>query len=103
MKKQLNGVDIKRINAHCEKHDRHESWCKTCVDYELDTLENENYSMGLRIAELEKQNAELVAENKRIRCCGNCEQDDGYCILSSYKMIECKCNNLKHWKRKEPK
>lgn len=57
------------------------------------------------IADLEERNAELVAENERLRCCGNCANDDcagGFDWSDKMEVnTDCTNNNFKHWQRKE--
>lgn len=73
-----------------------------------ESVEYEAQSAINRVIELEKENTELVAENERMRCCGNCENVDelGMCDIGDHDWIEkfeCINNNRKHWKREETK
>lgn len=74
----------------------------TRCHFEADTEDKQ------RIAELEKQNTELVAENERIwiehyGCCdcANKNEHGWGCALNKQK--ECIANSFCHWRRKETK
>lgn len=53
-----------RTPKHCDKHERHETWCTTCTAWDADALDDENDDLRRRIADLDHENERLRAELK---------------------------------------
>lgn len=109
--------DAEKILEHCSKID---SDCGECIAppkcgggpwMYIEALETIIDARDTRIAELEKQNADIRAESEQLRCCGNCQNNsDTYGYLGcEYHLMGCHGwnktneNYLKHWQRKEAK
>lgn len=103
--------DAEKIVKHCSRID---SDCGECIAppkcgggpwMYIEAMETIVDARDTRIAELEKRNEEMQAENKQLRCCGNCDHKSGWSGFSKCSYHNTYChgwdktneNYLKKW------